>query len=104
MLIVILNVAEAYGLPFLPASLNVTKSQADTKRGVNFAYGGSTALDSKYYFDRSGVDKPMTNNSLSVQFDWFKNLKPLLCKSKEGFSPTFLHIICVKFMDFFLYD
>ncbi|KAJ1401786.1 SGNH hydrolase superfamily [Sesbania bispinosa] len=74
-------IAEAYGLPFLPAYLNLTKNQ-DIKKGVNFAFAGATALDFEYFI-RKGVDKPATDNSLSVQIGWFKKFKPSLCKSKE---------------------
>ncbi|XP_058783867.1 GDSL esterase/lipase At5g45910-like [Vicia villosa] len=75
-------IAEAYGLPFLPAYKKITQSQEDIKKGVNFAYAGATALEFKY-FVRSGVRPPSTENSLNVQFDWFKKLKPSLCNSKE---------------------
>ncbi|AES71072.2 GDSL esterase/lipase At5g45910 [Medicago truncatula] len=74
-------IAEAYGLPFLPAYKNITKIPDDIKKGVNFAYAGSTALDVKYFSGISGVSAP--KESLNVQFDWFKKLKPDLCKSKE---------------------
>lgn len=79
---VISIVAEAYGLPFLPAYLNLTKDH-DAKKGVNFAYAGATALDIEYLM-KSGAKMQGTNNSLSVQLGWFKKLKPSLCKSKEG--------------------
>ncbi|KAJ1431717.1 SGNH hydrolase superfamily [Sesbania bispinosa] len=77
-------IAEAYGLPFVPAYLNLTKDQ-DIKKGVNFAFAGSTALDFKYFI-RNGVDKPATDKSLSIQLGWFKTIKPSICKSKEGFT------------------
>lgn len=87
-------VAEAYGLPFLPAYLNLSKEQ-DMKKGVNFAFSGATALDFKHFI-QNRVDKPSTDISLSVQVDWFKKLKPFLCTSKEGFTKTlekcFYHI------------
>lgn len=76
-------VAEAYGLPFLPAYLNISKDQ-DNRKGVNFTFAGATALDVKYY-EQNGIDKPDTNNSLSIQVGWFTNLKPSICKSLEGF-------------------
>ena len=34
--------AEAFGIPFLPASL---ANSSDVSRGVNFAVGGATAID-----------------------------------------------------------
>ncbi|KAK2354586.1 acetylajmaline esterase [Trifolium repens] len=74
-------IAEAYGLPFLPALLNLTKDQ-DIKKGVNFAFAGSSALEYKF-FTQHAVMPPSTSNSLSVQLGWFKGLKPSLCKSKE---------------------
>lgn len=77
-----LIVAEAYGLPFLPPYKNITKSQDDVKKGVNFAYGGATALDVNYFKGGRVI------NSLNMQFDWFKKLKPSLCKTKEGFVLT----------------
>ncbi|WJX34460.1 acetylajmaline esterase [Trifolium repens] len=72
---------EAYGLPFLTALQNLTRDQ-DIKKGVNFAFAGSSALEYKF-FTQHAVTPPATSNSLSVQLSWFKELKPSLCKSKE---------------------
>ncbi|KAI5408441.1 hypothetical protein KIW84_054321 [Lathyrus oleraceus] len=72
-------IAEAYGLPFLPPYKNITQSQEDIKRGVNFAYAGATALEFKY-FDRSGVRPPATENSLNVQFE-LREIVPLIVES-----------------------
>jgi len=80
-----LFVAEAYVLPFLPTYKNVNKSQGNMLKRVNFAYAGATAIELKYFKNRIGVQEPAKNNSLNVQFDWFKNIKSLLCKSEEGF-------------------
>ncbi|KAK2408240.1 GDSL esterase/lipase [Trifolium repens] len=74
-------IAEAYGLPFLPALQNLTKDQ-DIKKGVNFAFAGSSALEYKFFIQHA-VMPPATSNSLSVQLGWFKELKPSLCKRKE---------------------
>ncbi|XP_004516452.1 GDSL esterase/lipase At5g45910-like [Cicer arietinum] len=74
-------IAEAYGLPFLPAVKNLTKDQ-DIRKGVNFAVAGSTALE-ELFFTSHGVMVPATNNSLSVQLGWFKELKSSLCKNIE---------------------
>ncbi|WJX87629.1 acetylajmaline esterase [Trifolium repens] len=74
-------IAEAYGLPFLSALKNLTKDQ-DIKKGVNFAFAGSSALEYKF-FTQHAVMPPATSNSLSVQLGWFKELKSSLCKSKE---------------------
>ncbi|KAJ1440781.1 SGNH hydrolase superfamily [Sesbania bispinosa] len=87
-------IAEAYGLPFLPAYLNLTKDQ-DIKKGVNFAFAGATALDFEYFI-KNGVDKPATDKSLSIQLGWFKTIKPSICKSKEecdGFFKKSLFLV-----------
>ncbi|KAJ1384397.1 SGNH hydrolase superfamily [Sesbania bispinosa] len=87
-------IAEAYGLPFLPAYLNLTKDQ-DIKKGVNFAFAGATALDFEYFI-RNGVDKPATDKSLSIQLGWFKKIKPTICKSKkdcDGFFKKSLFLV-----------
>ncbi|NP_001242867.1 GDSL esterase/lipase At5g45910-like precursor [Glycine max] len=74
-------IAEAYGMPMLPAYLNLTKGQ-DIKKGVNFAYAGSTALD-KDFLVQKRINIEEATFSLSAQFDWFKGLKSSLCTSKE---------------------
>ncbi|KEH34273.1 GDSL-like lipase/acylhydrolase [Medicago truncatula] len=81
-------IAEAYGLPFLPAYMNVNNSQEDMKKGVNFAFSGASALK-KIYFARRGIIEPQTDHSLSVQFEWFKKLKPFMCKSKKECTSYF---------------
>ncbi|XP_058739052.1 GDSL esterase/lipase At5g45910-like [Vicia villosa] len=80
-------IAEAYGLPFLSAYLNISKDQ-DIKKGVNFAFAGATALDVEYYV-QNGLPVPDTINSLKVQLGWFKKLKPTLCESKEDCNAYF---------------
>ncbi|KAL2335858.1 hypothetical protein Fmac_010304 [Flemingia macrophylla] len=74
-------IAEAYGLPMLPAYLNITDGQ-DIKKGVNFAYAGSTAFDQNLLKQKL-INVDAAAYSLSTQLDWFKKLKPSLCKSKE---------------------
>jgi hypothetical protein len=96
--VAILIVAEAYGLPFLPALQNLTKDQ-DIKKGVNFAFAGSSALEYKF-FTQHAIMPPATSNSLSVQLGWFKELKPSLCKSKEGYIITPL-LLCMCQILFF---
>lgn len=73
--------------------MNVNNSQADMKKGVNFAFSGASALE-KIYFARRGIIEPQTDHSLSVQFEWFKKLKPFMCKSKKGFIIT-RYIFCL---------
>jgi len=92
--IIILIVAEAYGMPMLPAYLNLTKGQ-DIKKGVNFAYAGSTALD-KDFLVQKRINIEEATFSLSAQFDWFKGLKSSLCTSKEGFTKTPLIIFLLN--------
>lgn len=77
---VVLVVAEAYGLSMLPAYLDLTKAQ-DIGYGVNFVVTGAIALEMDY-FTQKRLALPSTTNSLSVQLDWFKKLKPSLCKNK----------------------
>ncbi|RHN67823.1 putative carboxylesterase [Medicago truncatula] len=79
----------AYGLPFLPPYKNITKSQDDVKKGVNFAYGGATALDVNYFKGGRVI------NSLNMQFDWFKKLKPSSCKTKEECDSFFKKLLFV---------
>ncbi|XP_061362052.1 GDSL esterase/lipase At5g45910-like [Gastrolobium bilobum] len=75
-------IAEAYGLRFMPAYLNLTEGQ-NVKQGVNFAYVGATALDMEYFI-RKGINSVTPDEkSLSVQLDWFEKLKPSFCKTKE---------------------
>ena len=78
--------AEAYGMPMLSAYLNLTKAQ-NIKKGVNFAFAGSTALD-KDFLQGKRIHVHEVAYSLIAQLDLFKKLKPPLCKSKEGFTET----------------
>ncbi|XP_020238694.1 GDSL esterase/lipase At5g45910 isoform X1 [Cajanus cajan] len=81
-------IAEAYGLPFLPPYLALTKDQ-NIHAGVNFAVAGATALDSKFFI-KAGLEKFLwTNDSLSIQLDWFKKLKPSLCTTKQDCDSYF---------------
>jgi len=96
---IIFILAKAYGAPMLPPYLNLTKGQ-HVKRGVNFAYSGSTALD-KSYFDKKGLDVPAAAYSLSTQLDWFHKLKPSLCKTKEGFYQISFNNVSKKIFVFF---
>lgn len=43
------------------------------EKGVNFAVAGATALDHEY-LEARGIYNPLTNVSLGVQMDWFKQL------------------------------
>ncbi|KAL5989585.1 hypothetical protein ACLOJK_010478 [Asimina triloba] len=63
-------IAEKLGLPFLPPYLGPDR---DFSRGVNFAVAGATALDYSF-FEKREIFNPLTNNSLGIQLEWFKQL------------------------------
>ncbi|CAN6346267.1 unnamed protein product [Urochloa humidicola] len=69
-------IADKLGLLFLPASLSNT---SDVSRGVNFAVGGATAIEVRFYENR--LTFPLPYNSLDVQLDWFEALRPSLCNT-----------------------
>lgn len=82
---ILFNVAEAYGLPYLPPYLAIEDGSTSTyKNGVNFAVAGATALDAKFYADKKLGHVLWTNSSLSVQLGWFKKLKSNICTTKQG--------------------
>ncbi|XP_011623527.1 GDSL esterase/lipase At1g28590 isoform X1 [Amborella trichopoda] len=64
--------AQALGLPLLPAYLSTLDGGDDFSKGVNFAVGGATALDSS--------SQSVTNISLNAQLQWFHQLLPSICK------------------------
>eukprot|EP00262_Sarcandra_glabra_P009649 TRINITY_DN24131_c0_g1_i1.p1 TRINITY_DN24131_c0_g1~~TRINITY_DN24131_c0_g1_i1.p1 ORF type:complete len:385 (+),score=21.89 TRINITY_DN24131_c0_g1_i1:55-1209(+) len=70
--------AEAFGLPLLPPYLSSTNVD-DFRQGVNFAVSGATALDPSFFEERNLSKALSTNFSLSVQLDWFKELKSSIC-------------------------
>ncbi|KAG8385463.1 hypothetical protein BUALT_Bualt03G0047900 [Buddleja alternifolia] len=78
-------IAEAYGLPYLPPYLALAKGE-NVEHGVNFAVGGATALDAKFFYDRKIGEILWTNDSLSVQLGWFSNLKSTICSTKQDCS------------------
>jgi len=73
------------------------------KKGVNFAYSGTTALP-KSFFDKRGIDIPPAAYSLATQLDWFHKLKPSLCKSKKGFIKSPLKMFLQNIFVFFSYN
>ncbi|XP_030547274.1 GDSL esterase/lipase At5g45910-like [Rhodamnia argentea] len=73
-------IAEALGLPYLPPYLAVAKGPP-VRTGVNFAVAGASAIDSSF-FNAQGIVL-WTNDSMSVQLGWFKNLKSSLCTTKH---------------------
>ncbi|WVZ72788.1 hypothetical protein U9M48_021195 [Paspalum notatum var. saurae] len=68
-------IAEAFGLPFVPPSLDKTQNFS---KGANFAVVGATALDLSYFMERNITSVPPFNSSLSVQIGWFEQLMPSL--------------------------
>ncbi|GJM89022.1 hypothetical protein PR202_ga05618 [Eleusine coracana subsp. coracana] len=75
-------IAEALGLPLLPAFLS---NSSDVSRGVNFAVGGATAIDVGFFERNNLVQFKLLNNSLHVQLGWFEELiRPSLCNATEG--------------------
>ncbi|KAL5576589.1 hypothetical protein UlMin_018288 [Ulmus minor] len=77
-------IAEAFGLPYLPPYLSLHE-KGKYYQGVNFAVAGATALDSKFFYQQKIGSLLSTNDSLSVQLDWFKKFKSSLCNSnKQG--------------------
>ena len=70
--------AEAFGLPFVPPSLDKTQNFS---KGANFAVVGATALDLSYFMERNITSVPPFNTSFGVQVGWFEKLKPSLCNT-----------------------
>lgn len=75
-------IAESNGLPYLPPYLSLKKGEI-SKQGVNFAVAGATALDAKFFYDKGIGPILWTNDSLSVQLGWFKQVKSIICSSKQ---------------------
>jgi hypothetical protein len=75
---VYVHAAEAFGLPFVPPSLDKTQNFS---KGANFAVVGATALDLSYFMERNITSVPPFNTSFGVQVGWFEQLKPSLCNT-----------------------
>ncbi|KAL3522438.1 hypothetical protein ACH5RR_015272 [Cinchona calisaya] len=74
--------AQSFGLPIPPPYVGIKKANnTDVHAGVNFAVAGARALDTAFY-DDIGIIDPVTNDTLRVQLDWFKELLPSICGSK----------------------
>ncbi|CAL4978581.1 unnamed protein product [Urochloa decumbens] len=71
-------IAEAFGLPFVPPSLDKTHNFS---KGANFAVAGATALDLSYFREHNITSVAPFNTSFSVQIGWFEQLKPSLCNT-----------------------
>ncbi|XP_074580504.1 GDSL esterase/lipase At1g28590-like [Curcuma longa] len=77
-------IAEALGLPHLPAYLD---RRRDFEQGANFAVAGATALDNSFFKER-GIRVYLTNVSLGVEIQWFRQLLPSLCSSPSDCADT----------------
>ncbi|CAE6216798.1 unnamed protein product [Arabidopsis arenosa] len=77
-------IAEASGLPYIPPYLQSvrTNNSIDFKKGANFAVAGATANEFSFFKERGLSVTLLTNKTLDIQLDWFKKLKPSLCKTK----------------------
>ncbi|XP_039116528.1 GDSL esterase/lipase At1g28570-like isoform X2 [Dioscorea cayenensis subsp. rotundata] len=71
--------AEWMGLPFLPAYLRGPDGH-DFEKGVNFAFGGATALNTSFFIDH-GLPLPVKNISLYDQIGWFRDMLHDHCSS-----------------------
>ncbi|KAL6850105.1 hypothetical protein ACP4OV_020732 [Aristida adscensionis] len=86
-------IAESLGLPYVPPYLGppfASPSPADGggrfRRGASFAVGAATALDAEFFHERDipgGHSKFPLNTSLAVQLEWFRSLKPSLCRTRH---------------------
>lgn len=72
--------AESLGLPLLPPFLHDKDNVVTWGHGVNYAVAGATALNSSI-LEARGIVNSMTNASLGVQLEWFKQTLPSLCNS-----------------------
>ncbi|CAN6293680.1 unnamed protein product [Urochloa humidicola] len=73
-------IVEALGVPH-PTPYLAGKTAADFRRGVNFAVGGATALDVRF-FESRGLTT-FVPVSLNNQTTWFKNALQLLGSAEE---------------------
>ncbi|PWA38792.1 SGNH hydrolase-type esterase domain-containing protein [Artemisia annua] len=68
------------GLPLVPPYVHEkeTDNAVVFRQGVNYAVAGATALNSQI-LEARGIVNPMTNASLEVQLEWFKQSLPSIC-------------------------
>ncbi|XP_027126913.1 GDSL esterase/lipase At5g03980-like [Coffea arabica] len=78
-LLVIDYIAKALHLPLLHPYL---ETNASFISGVNFAVGGSTALDNSFFYERN-ISVPSTNVPLSQQLKWFKKHLKLVSDNRS---------------------
>ncbi|RLM61680.1 GDSL esterase/lipase [Panicum miliaceum] len=74
-------IAQSLGLPLLPPSKSKGK---DFRRGANMAITGATAMNFSFY-QSLGIEDPVWNHgSLYMQIQWFTELIPSLCGTKQN--------------------
>ncbi|BAT87164.1 hypothetical protein VIGAN_05050700 [Vigna angularis var. angularis] len=76
-------IAESLGLPLVKAYMEKKNAEG----GTNFAVSGATALEASFFEERGFSIQ--TNNSLTVQLNWFKELLPSLCNNSSDCSEVF---------------
>ncbi|KAI9096321.1 hypothetical protein K1719_026040 [Acacia pycnantha] len=82
-------IAESLGIPFVKPYQGIKNGDVRNwaKEGVNFAVSGATALNISF-FEKRGLHI-FTNDSLSVQLGWFKELLPSICTSSSSCKKVF---------------
>ncbi|CAJ1961864.1 unnamed protein product [Sphenostylis stenocarpa] len=80
-------IAESLGLAMVKPYLGIKMKGWDKKGGANFAVIGATALEPRFFEER-GVSIA-TNDSLTAQLNWFKELLPALCNSSSDCHEVF---------------
>lgn len=76
-------------MPYLPPYVSLGKDKNYPVQGLNFAVAGATALDAKFFYDQKIGTILWTNDSLSVQLEWFKKVKSTLCTTQPDCANFF---------------
>jgi hypothetical protein len=74
--------AQELGLPLLPPS---KAKNATFRRGANFAITGATALGMDFFEEHGLARAVWSSGSLHTQIGWFRDMKPSICSSPQGF-------------------
>ncbi|KAL8524939.1 hypothetical protein ACS0TY_014528 [Phlomoides rotata] len=74
--------AQSFGLPLVPPYLGGEKCGRNFSEGVNFAVAGAAALDYEFY-EKMGVYITQKNESLGIQWDWFKRFLSTISDSRK---------------------
>ncbi|MED6195217.1 hypothetical protein PIB30_035913 [Stylosanthes scabra] len=80
--------AEQIGVPLLKPYLGIKNGKIkdwNSLEGVNFAFGGATALDISFFIEKGIYDVVVpTNYSMGVQLDCFMELLPSICYNSSS--------------------